>query len=124
MNITSLLKIALRSSLRPRGCYSQLTSSELMFKTYSTGLPKSLPILTLYTKDICPLCDDAKKVLEKYSNRFSLEEVYITRQGNEEWYRRYRYDIPVFHFNGTFLMKHRVDEKLLEDTLQIYESTR
>ncbi|XP_045343342.1 glutaredoxin-like protein C5orf63 homolog isoform X2 [Leopardus geoffroyi] len=29
-----------------------------------------LPVLTLFTKDPCPLCDEAKEVLEAYKNRF------------------------------------------------------
>ncbi|XP_057598731.1 glutaredoxin-like protein C5orf63 isoform X2 [Hippopotamus amphibius kiboko] len=28
-----------------------------------------LPVLTLSTKDPCPLCDEAKEVLEPYKNR-------------------------------------------------------
>jgi hypothetical protein len=55
--------------------------------------------------------------------QYNFEEVYITDKGNEEWYIKYKYEIPVFHLNGTFLMKHRVDEKLLEEKLSEYEMT-
>ncbi|XP_022108296.1 glutaredoxin-like protein C5orf63 homolog isoform X2 [Acanthaster planci] len=80
-----------------------------------------VPTLTLFTKDNCPLCDDAKGVLQKYTGRFALEEVYITEPENREYLARYRYDIPVFHFNGKFLMKHRVDEELFQRVLAEYE---
>lgn len=30
---------------------------------------KKLPTLTLYTKEVCPLCDDAKELLEAYKDR-------------------------------------------------------
>ncbi|XP_077870266.1 glutaredoxin-like protein C5orf63 homolog isoform X2 [Saccoglossus kowalevskii] len=89
---------------------------------YSTAILDKLPILTLYTKKVCPLCDDAKEILKKYDSRFILQEVDITTKQNKDWYKLYRYDIPVFHFNGKFLMKHRVNEQLLDEMLQTYEN--
>lgn len=50
--------------------------------------------------------------------QYRFKEVYITDKGNEEWYMKYKYDIPVFHLNGTFLMQHRVDRNILEEKLQ------
>lgn len=50
-----------------------------------------------------------------------MEEVDITEEGNEAWFEKYRYEIPVFHLNGSFLMKHRVNEELLEKELTKYE---
>ncbi|KAI2642453.1 glutaredoxin C5orf63-like protein [Labeo rohita] len=76
-----------------------------------------LPVLTLFTKDPCPLCDEAKEALEPYKHRFELQEVDITRPENRVWFDRYRYDIPVFHLNGQFLMMHRVNLALLERRL-------
>ncbi|XP_024049132.2 glutaredoxin-like protein C5orf63 homolog isoform X2 [Terrapene carolina triunguis] len=73
--------------------------------------------LTWDWKDPCPLCDEAKEVLEPYKNRFILQEVDITLPENAVWYDRYKYDIPVFHLNGQFLMKHRVDVKKFENQL-------
>ncbi len=46
-----------------------------------------------------------------------VEEVYIDAPGNEEWRDLYQYHIPVLHFNGEYLMKHRVNEKLLAKKL-------
>lgn len=51
------------------------------------------------------------------SEQFVLQEVDITLPGNSTWYERYKYDIPVFHLNGQFLMKHRVDIEKLENQL-------
>ncbi|XP_059772978.1 glutaredoxin-like protein C5orf63 homolog isoform X1 [Balaenoptera ricei] len=79
------------------------------------------PVLTLFTKDPCPLCDEAKEVLEPYKNRFILQEVDITLPENSAWYDRYKFDIPVFHLNGQFLMMHRVDVSKLEKQLQKLE---
>ena len=48
----------------------------------------------------------------------SLQKVDITLAENKQWYKLYRYDIPVFHFDGVFLMKHR------GDLPRLFESTR
>ncbi|XP_063562810.1 glutaredoxin-like protein C5orf63 homolog isoform X2 [Gorilla gorilla gorilla] len=71
------------------------------------------PVLTLFTKDSCPLCDEAKEVLKPYKNR----EVNITLPENSVWYERYKFDVPVFHLNGQFLMMHRVNTSKLEKQL-------
>ncbi|XP_071386707.1 glutaredoxin-like protein C5orf63 homolog isoform X3 [Centroberyx affinis] len=78
---------------------------------------KPLPTLTLFTKDPCPLCDEAKEVLEPYEHRYVFQQVDIKLPENKVWYDRYKYDIPVFHLNGRFLMKHRVNTLLLEEQL-------
>ncbi|TRY91297.1 hypothetical protein DNTS_004942 [Danionella cerebrum] len=78
---------------------------------------KFRPVLTLFTKDQCPLCDEAKEALEPYKHRFELQEVDITAPENKVWFERYKYDIPVFHLNGQFLMMHRVNATLLEKHL-------
>lgn len=85
--------------------------------------PEKLPVLTLFTKDACPLCDEAKAVLINSSlwNRFVWQEVDIRRPENRKWFGMYRYEIPVFHLNGKFFMKHHVDFKLLEDELNAAE---
>lgn len=74
----------------------------------------NLPLLTMYTKSSgCSLCDDAKLVLAPVMDQFNFEEVHIDNPENTEWFDQYRYDIPVFHLNGKFLMKHKVSLKLL-----------
>ncbi|XP_032873967.1 glutaredoxin-like protein C5orf63 homolog isoform X1 [Amblyraja radiata] len=89
---------------------------EFLFRRMS-WLKKELPILTLFTKDSCTLCEEAKKVLEPYRHRFILQEVDITDPENCVWFERYKYDIPVFHMNGQFLMMHQVNLKILEKQL-------
>uniref|UniRef100_UPI00398F6A2F glutaredoxin-like protein C5orf63 homolog isoform X2 n=1 Tax=Pristiophorus japonicus TaxID=55135 RepID=UPI00398F6A2F len=89
---------------------------EFLLRRTST-LRKDLPVLTLFTKDSCTLCEEAKEVLEPYRYRFILQEVDITVPENSIWYERYKYDIPVFHLNGQFLMMHQVNFKILEKRL-------
>ena len=43
----------------------------MIYCDYSTS-QKHLPILTLYTKEMCSLCDDAKEVLEHFKHRVSV----------------------------------------------------
>lgn len=45
----------------------------------------------------------------------------ITDPENQEWFEKYQYDIPVFHLNGKFLMKHKANPKLLDRKLNEYE---
>ncbi|XP_043916728.1 glutaredoxin-like protein C5orf63 homolog [Protopterus annectens] len=85
------------------------------------ALQKDLPVLTLFTKHPCPLCEEAKEALQPYKHKFVLQEVDITLTENSVWYNKYKYDIPVFHFNGHFLMKHRVNFQLLEEHLKKWE---
>ncbi|XP_041753421.1 glutaredoxin-like protein C5orf63 homolog isoform X1 [Coregonus clupeaformis] len=90
------------------------SSAHLLRRLFSQ---KELPTLTLYTKDPCPLCDEAKEVLEPYKHRYIFQQVDITLPENKVWWDRYKYDIPVFHLNGQFLMMHRVNTTLLEKRL-------
>lgn len=45
-------------------------------------------------------------------------EEYIDVPENKEWFKKYKYDIPVFHLNGTLFMMHRVDEDKLRAALE------
>merc|ERR1711894_150970 len=90
-----------------------------IFRTYNAYIhDKTLPVLTLYTKEVCSLCDEAKETLEPYKHRYKFEEVDIEEDGEDEWFEKYRYEIPVFHLNGKFLMKHKVNMKLLDRKLK------
>ncbi|XP_066037962.1 glutaredoxin-like protein C5orf63 homolog [Chamaea fasciata] len=97
----------------------RLSPSPLRRQVCSATMNK--PVLTLFTKKPCPLCDEAKEVLEPYKRRFILQEVDITLPENSAWFDKYKYDIPVFHLNGKFLMKHRVNIQKFEDQLRKLE---
>ncbi|XP_070776585.1 glutaredoxin-like protein C5orf63 homolog [Enoplosus armatus] len=84
----------------------------------------TLPTLTLFTKDPCPLCDEAKEVLEPFKHRFVLQQVDISLPENRDWLDMYRWDIPVFHLNGQFAMKHRMDVVLLDKLLHDAETRK
>lgn len=75
------------------------------------------PKLTMYTKQQCQLCDELVQELSPFMNRLQFEKVDITKPENREYFKRYRYDIPVLHINGEFLCMHRLDAKLLDSKL-------
>ncbi|XP_067212315.1 acetyl-CoA acetyltransferase, mitochondrial isoform X2 [Linepithema humile] len=76
------------------------------------------PKLTLYTKNPCPLCEVLKNQLHlHFTGRYQLEEIDITAQGSERYFKLYQYDIPVLFLEGQYLCKHRLDVDLLEKRL-------
>ncbi|XP_017488912.1 PREDICTED: acetyl-CoA acetyltransferase, mitochondrial [Rhagoletis zephyria] len=73
-----------------------------------------LPVLTLYTKDDCTLCEELVKELEIYfDGQFTLEKIDITQKENLRFLRLYRNDIPVLFLNGQFLCMHKLNVNLL-----------
>lgn len=103
-----------------RPALSKCTYSYSTIQRESAG--RALPKVTLYSKPTgCSLCVVAKKALTPYANRLEFVEVDITLPENKPWFEKYKYEIPVVHFCGQFLMKHRVDTKLLERTLDKWE---
>ncbi|KAK6179609.1 hypothetical protein SNE40_011928 [Patella caerulea] len=89
--------------------------------SYVHSQNRRLPTLTLFTKHPCPLWDEAKENLKPFEHRYHLEQVDISLPDYKKYFDKYKYDIPVFHFNGEFLMKHRADLELVEKTLIEYE---
>ncbi|XP_067937620.1 glutaredoxin-like protein C5orf63 homolog [Watersipora subatra] len=80
-----------------------------------------LPRLTLFSKSgECSLCDQMKEELEPYLHKVQYQEVDINLEENEFWKNRYRYEIPVVHMNGKFLMKHRFDPVAMREALMRY----
>ncbi|XP_045216472.2 uncharacterized protein LOC123566436 [Mercenaria mercenaria] len=120
--LTSRQVFFIRQSIPAGGQWDRVVripKTECEFRELSTG--KKLPIIYLFTKDGCTLCDEAKEALKPYMHRFILEDVNITLPENEKWYEMYKYDIPVFHIYEEFLFKHRVDFDALERGLEKYK---
>lgn len=79
------------------------------------------PKLSLYTRDPCPLCDELKAELAPYLELVDFETVDISKKENLRWLRLYRHEIPVLFFNGEFLCKHRLNEELLRQRLNVMQ---
>ena len=80
-------------------------------------MPTPRPIITLYSRPGCHLCDDARAALERVRAKtaFSLREVDIT--GDDELHRRYLERIPVVALGDEELFEFFVDEAALEARL-------
>jgi glutaredoxin len=68
-------------------------------------------VVTLFTKEGCTLCDKVHSVLEATSSKkypHALVAVDITdSEYRDEWFERYKFDIPDLHTNGAYWTKHR-----------------
>ena len=73
--------------------------------------------VTLYGRDGCHLCDDARAALERVrgTHPFRLEEVDI--EAEDALHARYLERIPVVTLDGEELFEHFVDEEALRRTL-------
>lgn len=77
-------------------------------ETTSDGAPI---VVKLFTKDECTLCDKVKDVLVNLRTEFphTLEQVDITDPEHENYWNKYKYDIPVLFVNNQYWTKHRLD---------------
>mmetsp|Transcript_239 Transcript_239/g.367 ORF Transcript_239/g.367 Transcript_239/m.367 type:complete len:121 (+) Transcript_239:3-365(+) len=80
--------------------------------TVWTGLPGS-PVVTLFTKEDCSLCDKVKDILGELKDEYphTLRAVDITDEGHKGWYSKYKFDIPVLHIEGKYFAKHRLTKE-------------
>ena len=67
------------------------------------------PVVTLYTRKGCHLCDDARQVLieARRSADFDYQEQDI--DGDPELHRLYNEEVPVVAINGAKAFKYHVD---------------
>ncbi|KAL7434591.1 hypothetical protein ACHAXH_009215 [Discostella pseudostelligera] len=77
---------------------------------------KGVPTVKLFTKQGCTLCDKVKDALESVREvqPHSLIQVDITDDDKQEWFSKYKYDIPVLHINDIYWTKHRLS---IEDAI-------
>uniref|UniRef100_T1J1T1 acetyl-CoA C-acetyltransferase n=1 Tax=Strigamia maritima TaxID=126957 RepID=T1J1T1_STRMM len=94
---------------------------EKLRRSFCLKVGSRLPVVTMYTKSSCSLCEESLDRLKHLFNRFHLVKVDIELPANKEWADKYRYEIPVFHFEGHFLMKNRAKIELLQQKLEEYE---
>ncbi|KAG8840467.1 hypothetical protein FRB91_006058 [Serendipita sp. 411] len=82
------------------------------------------PSLTLFSGPTCSLCDTAKTMLKEIQTEipFSLQTIDIHAPGQEQWKKRYVYDIPVLHLEGKTIAKGRWDKESIQKVLQEWHS--
>lgn len=76
------------------------------------------PLLTLYTKPGCHLCEELAEELDTLRPEweFSVEDIDITR--DDELFARYRYAIPVLVCGAEEIARGRVDARDLVERLK------
>lgn len=69
------------------------------------------PRVTLYTRQGCCLCDDAKRVIlaARRNTAFDYEEFDIDR--DPDLLRSYNDEVPVIAINGVKAFKYKVDQR-------------
>lgn len=79
---------------------------------YSVKLMRTPPVVTLFTKPQCSLCDTAKFLIQraKVQVSFDFQSCDISAQGNEALFEKYKYDIPVVHLDGVEVFRHHISE--------------
>ena len=66
------------------------------------------PIVTLYTRRGCCLCDDAKRVLAEARRRAEFDYRELDIDLDPELQRRYNDEVPVIAIDGRKAFKYRV----------------
>jgi glutaredoxin len=76
-----------------------------------------LPLIEIYSKDECCLCDEAKAVIEKVRKEIPFEFREIKIQDDAHLIKEYGHKIPVVFINGRMAFKHHVYELELKEKL-------
>ncbi len=79
--------------------------------------PTYKPRVRLFTGPHCSLCDDLKRVIARSTQPHVLEVTDISEKTHRDWFRRYKWDIPVLHIDGRYFAKHRVEMAELDSAL-------
>jgi len=76
-----------------------------------------MPVVKLYTRKRCPLCDDAKKILLELRKErdFSLEEVDI--EESDALTELYGLMIPVVEINGVEVQYGKINKNVIKNYL-------
>ena len=66
------------------------------------------PVVTLFTKAGCTLCDKVQAVLQDLRDPYPHALVAVDITEDSFYFERYQFDIPVLHLNGAYWTKHRL----------------
>ena len=78
---------------------------------------ESFPTVTLYGREGCHLCDDAREVLERVRRDTPFQLVELDIENDDDLLRRYLERIPVVAVDGRELSDFFVDERALRAAL-------
>ncbi len=75
------------------------------------------PVVTLYGRPGCHLCDDAEGELRRLAPELGFELELVNIEADDELHRRYLYEIPVVTLDGAEVAKAPIRGNVLEDRL-------
>jgi glutaredoxin len=70
----------------------------------------AVPRVTLYTRNACCLCEEAKRVLDSARRRSGFELDIVDIDTDPTLQHSYNDEVPVIAINGTKAFKYRVSE--------------
>lgn len=73
----------------------------------------------IYTRANCPLCDEARNLLDQYRQRFGFRLESMNVDDSPELKREYGDWVPVVSINGHVRFRGRVNEVLLRRILDV-----
>ncbi len=76
-----------------------------------------MTVIEFYTRPGCHLCEEALQVLEVIRSEFDFEIQVVDISESPELDELYGTQIPVAKLDGSTILKHRADEKLLRRIL-------
>jgi glutaredoxin len=73
----------------------------------------NLPVVSLYSRNDCHLCEIAKRRIEAAGRRVPFRFEIVDVDGNPELVAQYNERVPVVHVNGEEIFAYRVNERVL-----------
>jgi len=80
-----------------------------------------VPVIAIYGRRDCHLCDEADDVVRKVAAGFPARIVHVDVDADPELRRLYGDQVPVVTLNGRKVFKHRVDPGRLRDRLASFQ---
>ena len=77
----------------------------------------NIPVVQLYTKDECSLCDKAMIVLDSVAREIPFELIKIDITKDKELFEKFKEKIPVVYINGRISFKYYVEEEKFREKL-------
>ncbi|MGE5597353.1 MAG: glutaredoxin family protein [Hyphomicrobiales bacterium] len=75
------------------------------------------PVVTLYSRDGCGLCDEALHYLREFASRLGFDIAVVDITTDDELHRRYMFEIPVITLEGREIARAPIYKTKLHDQL-------
>lgn len=77
-----------------------------------------MPILTLYTRTRCPLCEQAEKIIAQLKEEMDFSYVANEIDHSDEWTEKYGLMIPVIEINQMLVQYGQIDYFTIKEALE------